>query len=74
MRMVLILLLALAVNGRGVSRKIMVIGDSQSEEYRFEVPFSAPESNPIESNTRNWVELLAERQPDDAPESDSRPL
>lgn len=40
----------------------MVIGDSQSEEYRFEVPFSAPESNPFEANTQNWVELLAEHR------------
>ncbi len=46
-------------------KKIMVIGDSQSEEYRFEIPFSAPESNPIESNTKNWIELLSEHRPDD---------
>jgi len=41
-------------------KKILVIGDSMSEEYRFEIPFSAPESDPTDSNTKNWVELLAE--------------
>lgn len=45
--------------------KVMVIGDSQSEEYRFEIPFSAPESDPFDSNTKNWIELLSEYRPDD---------
>ncbi|MGJ8695370.1 MAG: GDSL-type esterase/lipase family protein [Verrucomicrobiaceae bacterium] len=38
--------------------KLLVIGDSQSEEYRFEVPFSAPDSDPFQSNTQNWIEIL----------------
>ncbi len=44
-------------------KKIMVIGDSQSEEYRFEIPFTAPDSNPIEANVMNWIELLSEHRP-----------
>jgi lysophospholipase L1-like esterase len=43
-------------------RKIMIIGDSQSEEYRFELPFTAPASDPTESNTMNWIEILAEHR------------
>ena len=46
-------------------KKILVIGDSQSEEYRFEIPFSAPASAPFESNTQNWIELLAEHRPEE---------
>ena len=46
-------------------KKILVIGDSQSEEYRFEVPFSAPASDPFDSNTKNWIELLAEHRPEE---------
>ena len=45
--------------------KLLAIGDSLTEEYRFEVPFSAPDldenfpdSNPGVANTKNWVELL----------------
>jgi len=37
---------------------ILAIGDSMSEEYAFEVTFSAPESNPTAANTRNWLEIL----------------
>ncbi len=40
--------------------KLLAIGDSLTEEYRFEVPFSAPDSNPAVANTQNWVELLHE--------------
>ena len=40
--------------------KVMVIGDSLSEEYRFEVPFSAPDSDPADANTKNWIEILGE--------------
>ncbi|MCF7673890.1 MAG: SGNH/GDSL hydrolase family protein [Akkermansiaceae bacterium] len=39
--------------------KILVVGDSMSEEYVFEVPFSAPDSNPLIANTPNWIEILA---------------
>ena len=55
-------LLALLLVGTATAmpKKILVVGDSMSEEYRFEIPFSAPDSDPTESNTKNWVELLAE--------------
>lgn len=39
--------------------RLLVIGDSLSEEYAFEQPFSAPDSNPLVANTRNWPEILA---------------
>lgn len=42
--------------------RVLVIGDSLSEEYAFEVPFSAPASDPLTANTRNWLELLAARR------------
>lgn len=45
--------------------KVMVIGDSLSEEYRFEVPFSAPESDPLDANTKNWIEILGEQRVDE---------
>jgi len=45
--------------------KLLVIGDSQSEEYAFELPFSAPNSNPLSANTKNWVEILAQERPNE---------
>lgn len=39
--------------------RVVVIGDSLTEEYAFEVPFSAPDSNPAVANARNWPELLS---------------
>jgi len=38
--------------------RILAIGDSLSEEYAFELTFSAPESDPTNANVRNWPELL----------------
>lgn len=38
--------------------KVLVIGDSLSEEYSFEIPFSAPDDDPLDANTENWIELL----------------
>lgn len=43
--------------------RLLAIGDSLSEEYRFEAPFSAPDGNPAVANTRNWVELLHAHRP-----------
>ncbi|MGJ8678309.1 MAG: SGNH/GDSL hydrolase family protein [Akkermansiaceae bacterium] len=47
--------------------KVMTIGDSLTEEYYFEFPFSAPSLTPIIgfANTKNWVEILAEQRPSD---------
>lgn len=39
--------------------RVVVVGDSLTEEYAFEVPFSAPDSNPAVANARNWPELLS---------------
>jgi lysophospholipase L1-like esterase len=39
--------------------RVLAIGDSMTEEYAFELPFSAPDSNPLAANTRNWPDLLA---------------
>lgn len=45
--------------------QILMIGDSLTEEYRFEGIFSGPEvagvPNPV-ANTRNWVEIVADRR------------
>jgi len=43
--------------------RLLTIGDSLTEEYRFETPFSAPDSNPFVANTKNWVELLHAHRP-----------
>lgn len=47
--------------------KILTIGDSLTEEYRFEGLFSGPKVDetviPI-ANTRNWVEIVADRRRD----------
>ncbi len=43
--------------------RLLAIGDSLTEEYRFETPFSAPDSNPTSANAKNWVELLHARRP-----------
>lgn len=42
--------------------RLLAIGDSLTEEYRFETLFSAPNSNPSNANTKNWVELLHARR------------
>ena len=61
------ILLALLLVGTAIAlpKKVLVVGDSMSEEYRFEIPFSAPASDPTDSNTKNWVELLAEFRSDE---------
>jgi hypothetical protein len=43
--------------------RVLAIGDSMTEEYAFELPFSAPDSNPLAANTRNWPDLLATYRP-----------
>lgn len=53
------LLALLVTTAQAEALKLLVIGDSLSEEYAFEIPFSAPDSNPLVANTRNWLEILA---------------
>ena len=49
----------------GEPLKVLAIGDSLTEEYRFELPFSAPKSLiPPVANTTSWVEILATRRAD----------
>lgn len=43
--------------------RLLAIGDSLTEEYRFEAPFSAPDSDSLVANARNWVELLHAHRP-----------
>ena len=59
----LIFLLLFTLRSHGAI-KVMTIGDSMTEEYYFEFPFSAPSSTPILgfANTKNWVEILADRR------------
>jgi len=38
--------------------KVLAIGDSMTEEYAFELTFSAPDSNPANPNTDNWPDIL----------------
>jgi hypothetical protein len=38
--------------------RILAIGDSLTEEYHFELTFSAPQSDPANANVMNWPELI----------------
>lgn len=44
---------------------VLAIGDSMSEEYAFELTFSAPDSDPDNANVRNWPELFRIFRPAD---------
>jgi lysophospholipase L1-like esterase len=46
--------------------RILAVGDSMTEEYAFEVPFSAPASDPGNANMHNWPELLRFWRPAEA--------
>jgi lysophospholipase L1-like esterase len=70
MRRILALLLFCAISPTlSAARKVMVIGDSQSEEYAFEAGpdpgFAGPDSNPTNANIFNWVEILDAERPAD---------
>jgi lysophospholipase L1-like esterase len=41
-----------------VPLRVLAIGDSMTEEYAFELPFSAPDSNPTNANVDNWPDIL----------------
>ena len=45
--------------------KVLAIGDSMTEEYAYEVTFSAPDSSPSNANVRSWTELLRIFRPND---------
>jgi lysophospholipase L1-like esterase len=69
MRLILALILVLFATDSlpAAARKVMVIGDSQSEEYAFEAGpdpgFSGPDSSPANANILNWVEILNAHRP-----------
>jgi lysophospholipase L1-like esterase len=48
------------------ARKILVMGDSQSEEYAFEAGpdpfFTGPDSDLFNANIRNWIEILTQER------------
>ena len=46
----------------GAPLKVLAIGDSLTEEYAFELPFSAPDSDPLHANVKNWPEILSSRR------------
>ncbi len=58
--------IALACGGLGAQpMRILSIGDSLTEEYRFETPFSGPKTEgsdipAIDANTHNWPEIISE--------------
>lgn len=62
----LALCLALATPAAAAPLRVLAIGDSMTEEYAFELPFSAPASSPTNANTRSWPELLRIFRPTDA--------
>lgn len=59
-------LLAIALPVSAAPLRVLAIGDSMTEEYAFEIPFSAPASNPTNANTRSWPELLRIFRPAEA--------
>jgi lysophospholipase L1-like esterase len=50
---------ALAAIAQAEPLPVLIMGDSLSEEYAFELPFSAPDSNPLVASARNWPEILS---------------
>ncbi len=62
----LALCLALASPAAASPLRVLAIGDSMTEEYAFELPFSAPASNATNANARSWPELLRIFRPTEA--------
>jgi len=60
----LLLGMAFAVNAAPL--RILAIGDSMTEEYAYELTFSAPDSQETNANVRNWPELLRIFRPTEA--------
>lgn len=49
---------ALTASHEAAPLRVLAIGDSMTEEYAFELTFSAPDSDPDNANVRNWPELF----------------
>jgi lysophospholipase L1-like esterase len=50
--------LGLSATALAAPLRVLAIGDSMTEEYAYELTFSAPASNPTNANARNWPELF----------------
>ena len=51
-------MMVVSVQGQINPLRVLAIGDSMTEEYAFELTFSAPDSEPTNANTRSWTELF----------------
>jgi lysophospholipase L1-like esterase len=60
---ILVFALAAVLPSKAAPFKLLAIGDSLTEEYRFELIFSAPDSEPDKQNAKNWVQLLSDLRP-----------
>jgi lysophospholipase L1-like esterase len=49
---------ALCATLHGTPLRVLAIGDSMTEEYAFELTFSAPDSDPANPNMDNWPDIL----------------
>lgn len=58
-----ILALACAARVAAAPLQVLAIGDSMTEEYAYELTFSAPDSNSTNANVRSWPELLRIHRP-----------
>jgi lysophospholipase L1-like esterase len=59
-------LLGIALAVKAAPLRVFAIGDSMTEEYAYELTFSAPESSPLNANVRSWPELLRIFRPTEA--------
>ncbi|MEK7952453.1 SGNH/GDSL hydrolase family protein [Luteolibacter sp. Y139] len=56
----------MAFAAKAAPLRILAIGDSMTEEYAYELTFSAPDSDQFNANVRNWPELLRLFRPAEA--------
>ena len=61
-----LLLLGMAFAVKAAPLRILSIGDSMTEEYAYELTFSAPDSNEFNANVRSWPEILRIFRPTEA--------
>jgi lysophospholipase L1-like esterase len=51
-------ILAVTARTTAAPLQVLAIGDSMTEEYAYELTFSAPDSNSTNANVRSWPELF----------------
>jgi lysophospholipase L1-like esterase len=61
-----VLLLGMSCVVNAIPLRILAIGDSMTEEYAYELTFSAPDSSQFNANVRSWPELLRLYRPTEA--------